>query len=99
MDKKRGEKFAAEFYKSWKWRKCRDAFVQKKGGLCERCLKNGDIVLGTQVHHKTRLTPDNLKDPKIALNFDNLELLCDECHEAEHKVKHWRTDENGHVEL
>ena len=36
------------------------------------------------MHHKTHLTPDNIDDPSVALNFDNLELLCREHHMQEH---------------
>lgn len=34
-----------------------------------------------------RLTPANLNDPAVSLNWANLELLCDECHKAEHKKR------------
>ena len=55
---------------------------------------------GEQVHHKIRLTPDNLADPAVALNWDNLELLCTACHQEEHKgKKRWTTDESGRVWL
>ena len=93
------EKFAAAFYTSRAWRKCRTAYAQSKGGLCERCWSKGLIVPGKEVHHKTRLTPDNLNDPNVALNWDNLELLCDDCHKEEHCKTRWRADELGHVEL
>lgn len=101
MEKKReGDKFAEDFYHSWAWTKCRKAYTKRAGGLCERCLKRGLIVAGSQVHHKTRLSPDNINNPEITLNFDNLELLCEECHQREHKnAPRWRTDANGHVEL
>ena len=67
--------------------------------LCERCLERGIIRKGEEVHHKIRLTPENLRDPAVALNWKNLEMLCKECHEKEHDRKRWRADENGHVEL
>ena len=85
--------FAYKFYVSETWRKCRLAYLQKEP-LCERC---GNPA--TQVHHKARLTPDNIRDPAIALNFDNLEALCDRCHQQEHRPIRWRCDEMGHVEL
>lgn len=91
--------FAAGFYNSPEWKKCREAYRQSVGGLCERCMKRGLIVPGDAVHHKTRLTPDNLNDPSITLSFDNLELLCVNCHAEEHR-KHKRRytiDEHGRV--
>lgn len=36
------------------------------------------------VHHKIHLTRDNISDPQISLNPDNLESLCDDCHKLEH---------------
>ena len=94
------------FYTSLIWRKCRKAFVESKGNLCERCLKRGVIEPGSkdrplEVHHKVPLTPENIKNPDIALGWDNLELLCKTCHdeERERKAKRWRIGPDGHVIL
>lgn len=48
----------------------------------ERCEKCGAI--GTEVHHIIHLTPENVTDPSISLNQDNLLLLCNECHNNIH---------------
>ena len=48
-------------------------------------MAKGIIRQGEQVHHIKRLTVTNINDPKITTNEDNLELLCRECHETEHK--------------
>ena len=95
----RTEHFAHSFYKSWSWTKCQRAYKESKGGLCERCWSKGMIVPGDEVHHKIKLTPENITDPAIALNWDNLELLCKDCHLEEHRGTRWRADELGHVEL
>lgn len=71
--------WAEHFYKSKAWRDCRDAFFIYKHGICERCGGHGEIV-----HHKEYLTPTNINDPNITLNWDNLELLCQDCHNKEH---------------
>jgi len=62
--------------------------------LCERC---GQI--GIEVHHKERLTIDNVIDTSISLNQENLELLCRECHNKEHKrfSKEVRFDSEGNM--
>lgn len=75
-------KFAEAFYSSGAWQTCRTSYAKSKAWTCERC---GGA--GAQVHHKIRLTPANLSNPEIALNWHNLELLCDECHKAEHKKR------------
>ena len=96
---KQEPRFAHDFYMSWAWIKCARAYKQSKGGLCERCWSKGLIVPGEEVHHKVRLTPENISDPAVALNWDNLELLCKNCHLEEHSRTRWRADELGHVEL
>ena len=66
--------------------------------MCERCYAAGKIVPGTQVHHRIRLTPQNIGKPEITLNWQNLELLCDECHHEEHEHGiRWRADAEGRV--
>ena len=73
------------FYNTTIWQNCRNAYVKSVGGLCERCYENGIIKHGEHVHHIIHLTPDNVSDPNISLNFDNLILLCRECHEEQHR--------------
>ena len=76
--------FSKAFYKSAAWQHCRDGYIKSVGGLCERCLKRGLIVPGYIVHHKCYLTPENIQDPDVSLNWDNLEYLCQPCHNAIH---------------
>ena len=76
--------YAKTFYKSAAWLHCRDGYIKSVGGLCERCLAKGLIVPGYIVHHKCYLTPDNINDPDVSLNWLNLEYLCHECHNQEH---------------
>lgn len=88
------ESFAYKFYVSREWRKCRAAYLRKEP-LCERCGQPA-----TQVHHKNKLTSENISDPAISLSFTNLEALCESCHKQEHKPTiRWRCDAMGHVEL
>lgn len=79
--------FAERFYKSKAWMKTRAAFVSYRRGLCERCLARGEYNPGIIVHHKVHLTPDNINDPSVTLNFDNLSLLCRKCHGEMHSNK------------
>lgn len=74
----------SSFYKSSAWNKCRKSYLDKVNGLCERCLSKGLIVPAKIVHHKIFLNQDNVKDPSIALCHDNLEALCQECHNKIH---------------
>ena len=76
--------WARKFYNSKEWQACREAYIASKQGLCERCLAEGRISPGEIVHHKEWLTQETIGDPSVTLNFDNLELLCWECHNKEH---------------
>lgn len=73
------KEFAKAFYKSKAWQKCRAAYIQSVFGLCERCQRPGWIV-----HHKELLTPANINDPTVTLNWKKLEYLCMDCHNREH---------------
>ncbi|MGM7635647.1 HNH endonuclease [Bacillus sp. Hm123] len=87
---------AKKFYKSKAWRKCRDAYFVFQHGLCERCPQPGLIV-----HHKVYIDAQNINDPSVTLNHENLELLCQTCHNREHfgeaavTREGLRFDENG----
>ena len=90
--------FAREFYKSGAWVNCRNAYIKQQRGLCERCMSKGIIRTGEIVHHKIELTPENIHNPDITLNCDNLQLLCRDCHAAVHKPeKRFKVDELGRV--
>jgi len=89
--------FAKAFYKSKAWRDCRASFIKSVFGLCRRCQQPGYIV-----HHKELLTPDNINDQEVTLNWSKLEYLCKDCHELAHSesdpVRHdVRFDEKGQL--
>ena len=75
---------AKRFYRSKIWERTRAAYAQQAGGLCERCLASGLYNPGAIVHHRIHLDAAGLRDPETALSFDNLELLCQDCHNKEH---------------
>ena len=91
--------FARQFYSSEAWNRCRAAYRKSVAGLCENCLKKGIYTPGEIVHHKIHLTPANIETPETALAWDNLELLCRECHAAVHgkRRKRYEIDESGNV--
>lgn len=98
------EQFANAFYGSNAWKTCRREFAKSKGNMCERCYRKGLIVVGTkarplEVHHKQPITPENINNPNITLNWDNLELLCKACHETERQRadRRWCVDADGNI--
>lgn len=82
------QEFAKAFYHGNAWKKCRYDYIQKRilydGGLCERCKDK----TGYTVHHKKHLTPQNINNPDVTLNHNNLEYLCKDCHDLE--PAHWK---------
>ena len=76
--------FAKRFYNSKAWQRCREGYIQSVQGLCERCLKDGKYIPGYIVHHKVLLTPENISNPDVTLRWDNLEYVCQDCHNKEH---------------
>lgn len=91
------KEFSESFYASKEWERTRLAFMQSKHFICERCGKAAKIA-----HHKTYLNPRNIVDPYVTLNWDNLECLCQDCHNREHSLKPATAqglgfDDNGNV--
>lgn len=83
-----------EFYNSKAWKQNRVAYAISKHCICERCGRPvyvskvnaylpKDKRLRYIVHHKEYLDDNNFTDD-LALSWDNLELLCIDCHNNEH---------------
>ena len=73
--------WAEAFYKSKPWKNCRKGYIRERkridGGVCEVCRES----LGYIVHHKILLTPENINDPDISLNWEYLSYECKACHD------------------
>lgn len=89
------------FYHTQAWLRCRDAYIRSVGGVCERCKSRGVIRPGYIVHHKEHISADNITDPNILLSFDNLEYLCQSCHNLLHHSnnisKRYEVGEDGKI--
>lgn len=89
-----------DFYKSGAWVNCRNNYMKSVGGLCEICKEKGLIVPAIIVHHKVHLNAENLSDPNVSLNFNNLQAVCRDCHARLHgKEKRYFVREDGTVEV
>lgn len=94
--------FAKSFYKSPEWQGVRQAALIRDGYLCVKCGQPAE-----EVHHIIHLTPENIGDPKVTMNIDNVVSLCRACHFEEHKsdkaegirrkTTQYRFDENGYL--
>lgn len=76
------------FYCSGAWRSLSYNIKVERGGKCERCgftavtKEDWSKLIG---HHKIELTDDNIDDPSISLNPGNIEIICLDCHNKEHR--------------
>ena len=78
------------------------SFIRSRDGLCERCLAAGIYRPGKVVHHRVYLTDENVNDPAVSLDPGNLELLCQDCHNAEHHAggqRRWRFGADGSLTI
>lgn len=72
----------ARFYSSYEWKSLRNSY-KAANPLCERCFANGRVTSAKIVHHKIEVREDFSK----RLDWENLESICQACHNAEHKKK------------
>ena len=92
------KEFAKSFYRSKAWQRTRSAYADSVGRLCEDCLAQGIYTPGEIVHHKRELEPENINDPSVSLAWENLRLVCRDCHANAHsKKRRYEVDEAGRV--
>lgn len=74
-----------KLYGTRQWQKVRLTFL-KEHPLCAECLRHGKVTPAEDVHH--RKSPFNYAEQSVnwdlALDSNNLEALCKECHQKEH---------------
>lgn len=96
------KEYAKKFYTGKAWARCREAYRRSVGGLCEVCLSQGRYTPGVIVHHVEHINPDNVTDPRVLLDWNNLQLVCRDCHAQAHakgKARRYKLDELGRVIL
>ena len=75
-----------KFYQSKKWKTVRRFIKQRDQGICQKCSG-----VGQEVHHKIPLTLRNYQT-ELAIDPENLVLLCRSCHMAERGSQQVRED-------
>lgn len=76
------------FYASDRWRGLREMLIIQRKGICERCGKDYSNDTSQLIaHHREHLTDETLKDPAVAVNPDNIEIVCQKCHAFYHAEK------------
>ena len=89
--------YARGFYGGKAWKTTQAAYMMSQHYICERCGSLARIV-----HHIKRITPQNINDPDVTLNWDNLMALCIDCHNNEHMggsviAEGLRFDKDGNI--
>ena len=72
-----------KFYLCKDWKKKRKEVLRRDHYECQRCKRNHKVSKATTVHHIKHLK----EHPELALDDDNLESLCGDCHNLEHPEK------------
>lgn len=73
-----------QFYCCKKWRELAFSLKVRAGGKCARCnqiILDFSFLIG---HHTAELTMENVNDPEVSLNPENIEIICHDCHNKEH---------------
>lgn len=74
-----------QFYTSKDWRDFRMNLIRQRGCVCARCGQTFEDLSRLIGHHSpVELTIDNVHDPAVSLNPNNIEILCLDCHNQEH---------------
>ncbi len=81
------------FYHTARWRKLRQACIDRAGGICEEC----GINAGTIAHHKIPIDDNNIDDPNAVWNLDNLSCVCVYCHSKLHSKTGARATADDYV--
>jgi 5-methylcytosine-specific restriction endonuclease McrA len=109
MKEYRTEEQKRKFYDSPEWRKLRETVLERDNFECQECKRNGYVSIDTNEfsesakRKKIALVVDHIKElesyPELALDPNNLETLCVNCHNRKHgrvfepKPNKWAHDE------
>lgn len=75
-----------KFYQSSKWKSVRRYIKKRDQGICQKCSG-----IGQEVHHIIPLSLRNYQT-ELAIDPENLTLLCRSCHMAERGSQQVRED-------
>lgn len=78
------------FYNSIEWRTLSAKYMQDKQYRCEQCR-----AMATQVHHIKAIQTD--EGWELRLDYNNLELLCTQCHNDRHNRFRKRNKKNSPI--
>jgi 5-methylcytosine-specific restriction enzyme A len=97
-----------KFYDSGLWKQLRTEVKKRDNNECQECKRQGQVKIDTNEYSekakrkKIQLVVHHIKElehhPELALDIDNLETVCVDCHNKEHgrlfeqKEKKWNDE-------
>lgn len=95
-NRRRDTKYLA-FYRSKEWRRLSQVYLQQARYKCEAHIHQDCTGLAVEVHHKKPIqTPEGWD---LRLDWDNLEAVCTQCHNARHPEKGKRQTPAGVIDM
>jgi len=98
-----------KFYDSGEWKQLREEVKKRDNFECQECKRNGLVKIDTNEYSerakrkKIQLVVHHIKElethPDLALDIENLETACVDCHNKEHgrvfvqNINKWEADE------
>lgn len=83
-----------KFYDSKPWKLLREDAKERDNYECQECKRQGNVTIDTNEYSKSakrkkiQLVVHHVKEienyPELALELDNLETVCVDCHNKEH---------------
>jgi 5-methylcytosine-specific restriction enzyme A len=83
-----------KFYDSVPWKQLREVIKKRDNYECQKCKRQGRVKIDTNEYSekakrkKIQLVVHHIKElehhPELALDIDNLETVCVDCHNKEH---------------
>ncbi|WP_112181387.1 HNH endonuclease [Paraliobacillus zengyii] len=83
-----------KFYDSAEWKALREQVKKRDNYECQQCKREGRVTVDTGEYSKKakrkkiKLVVHHIKElyhyPELALDIDNLETVCVDCHNKEH---------------
>ncbi|WP_264737299.1 HNH endonuclease [Cytobacillus firmus] len=110
MPEYKTEQQKRKFYDSGEWKQKREQIKKRDNYECQECKRQGRLSIDTNEYSesakrkKIQLVVHHIKElehhPELALDEDNLETVCVDCHNKEHgrdfsnkKQNKWQHDE------
>lgn len=110
MNAYKSEQQKCSFYDSYAWRKLSKQIKKRDNNECQECKRKGEVFIDDKRYSerakrkKIQLVVHHIKElehyPELALDEENLETVCVNCHNREHNryFHHGNQNKNKWIE-